>query len=64
MVLELKTDRAGDLEVEDDGPYEPQSKLGISICYVIIPNVHQLDLGRSEKYDNIGEKLHLKVNIV
>lgn len=31
--------------MEDDGPYEPQCKLGISICDVIIPNVHQLDLG-------------------
>lgn len=45
MVKELNTDRGGDLEVEDDGPYKPQRKLGISVCNVIIPNVHQLDLG-------------------
>lgn len=45
MVRELNTDRGGDLEVEDDGPYEPQRKLWISICDIIIPNVHQLDLG-------------------
>lgn len=45
MVKELNTDRGGDLEVEDDGPYKPQGKFGISICDIIIPNVHQLDLG-------------------
>lgn len=45
MVRELNTDRRRNLEVEDDGPYEPQCKLGISICDVIIPNVYQLDLG-------------------
>lgn len=44
MVRELNTDRRGDLEVEDDGPYEPQRKLGISVSDVIIPDVHQLDL--------------------
>lgn len=48
MVKELNTDRGRDLEVEDDGPYEPQRKLGISVCDVIIPNVHQLDLGLAE----------------
>lgn len=45
MVTELNTDRRGNLEVKNDGPYEPQCKLGVSICDVIIPNVHQLDLG-------------------
>lgn len=48
MVKELNTDRGGDLEVEDDSPYEPQRKLGISVCDVIIPDVHQLDLGLAE----------------
>lgn len=48
MVKELNTDRRRNLEVEDDGPNEPQRKLGVSICNVIIPNVHQLDLGLEE----------------
>lgn len=66
MVKELSTDRGGDLEVEDDGPYEPQSKLGISVCNVIIPNVHQLDLGFSERKKNsrIYEEFYLTINII
>lgn len=32
------------LEVKDDGPYQAQGQLGVSICNVIIPDVDQLDL--------------------
>lgn len=32
------------LEVEDDGPYQPQGQLGVSIGYVIVPDIDQFDL--------------------
>lgn len=48
--MEHNTDRAGDLEVEDDGPDQTQGQLRVSICYVIISDVHQLDLGNRHKY--------------
>lgn len=44
MVLKLNTDRMGHLEVEDDGPYETQRQLWVSVSNIIIPDVHQLDL--------------------
>lgn len=44
MVLELNTDRMGHLEVENDGPYETQRQLWVSVSNIIIPDVHQLDL--------------------
>lgn len=44
MVWELNTDRIGDLEVEDDGPYETQCKLRVSVGNIVIPDIHQLDL--------------------
>lgn len=30
--------------MKDDGPYQAQGQLGVSICYVIIPNVYQFHL--------------------
>lgn len=30
--------------MKDDGPYEPQGQLGVSICNVVIPDVDQFDL--------------------
>lgn len=44
MVWELNTDRKGDLEVKDDGPYETQCQLWVSVGNIIIPDIHQLDL--------------------
>lgn len=44
MVWELNTDRIGDLEVQDDGPNETQRQLWVSVCNVIVPDIHQLDL--------------------
>lgn len=44
MVWELNTDRIGDLEVEDDGPYETQCKLRVSVGNIVISDIHQLDL--------------------
>lgn len=44
--MELNTDRAGDLEVEDDGPDQAQRQLGVAVGDVIVPDVHQLDLRR------------------
>ena len=32
------------LEVKDNGPYQPQGQLGVSICNVIIPDVDQFNL--------------------
>lgn len=49
--------------MEDDGPYEPQCQLGISVCDVIIPNVHQLDLGLA-KTNKRGEMNPHSINIV
>lgn len=42
--MEQNTDRAGDLEVKDYCPYQPQDQLGVPVCYVIISDVDQLDL--------------------
>lgn len=50
--MEHNTDRSGDLEMEDDGPYQPQGELGVSICYVIISDVNQLDLRRQKQAKN------------
>lgn len=47
--MEHNTDRSGDLEVEDDGPYQPQGELGVSICDVIISDVNQLNLRRQKQ---------------
>lgn len=50
--MELNTDRAWHLEVQDDGPNKTQRELWVPICNVIIPDVHQLDLrGDTEKGD-------------
>lgn len=43
-MMEHDTDRAGDLEVQDDGPDQAQGQLGVAVCDVIVPDVHQLDL--------------------
>ena len=51
-VMERNTDRAGDLEVEDDGPDQAQRQLGVPICNVIVPDVHQLDLRRQSNTTN------------
>lgn len=32
------------LEVEDDGPDEPQGELGVAICDVIVADIHQFHL--------------------
>lgn len=32
------------LEVKDDGPYQPQGQLGVSICNVVVSDVDQFDL--------------------
>ena len=45
--------------MEDDGPYEPQGELGVSICNVIISDVHQLDLGLDTKKGNIFRDLSI-----
>lgn len=42
--MEHNTDRAGDLEVQDNCPYQPQDQLGVPVCYVIVSDVDQLDL--------------------
>lgn len=52
--MEHNTDRAGDLEVQDNCPYQPQDQLGVPVCYVIISDVDQLDL---RKRDNNGVSL-------
>lgn len=44
--MEHNTDRAGDLEVQDYCPYQPQDQLGVPVCYVIISDVDQLDLSK------------------
>lgn len=56
MVKELNTDRGRNLEMQNDGPYESQRKLGISVCDVIIPYVHQLDLELAEINKTTGFK--------
>lgn len=45
--MEHNTDRAGDLEVQDYRPYQPQDQLGVPVCYVVISDVDQLDLSKS-----------------
>lgn len=48
--MEHNTDRAGDLEVQDYCPYQPQDQLGVPICYVVISDVDQLDLRGKEPW--------------
>lgn len=36
--------RVWHLEVKDYGPYEAEGQLGVAVCNVIIPYIHQLDL--------------------
>lgn len=46
------------LEVEDDGPYQPQGQLGVSIGYVIVPDIDQLDLkGSTYVYQQMNHLL-------
>ena len=51
-MMEHNTDRAGDLEVEDDGPDQAKRQLGVPVCNVIVPDVHQLDLRRRRNKTN------------
>lgn len=46
--MEHNTDRCGDLEVEDDGPYQAQGQLGVSVRNVVVSDVHQLHLRATE----------------
>lgn len=53
--MEHNTDRAGDLEVQDNCPYQPQDQLGVPVCYVIVSDVDQLDLKeRNNSRVNLG----------
>lgn len=53
--MEHNTDRAGDLEVQNNCPYQPQDQLGVPVCYVIVSDVDQLDLReRNNSRVNLG----------
>lgn len=54
--MEHKTDRCGDLEVQDDGPYQAQSQLGVSVRYVVVSDVHQLDLRGNRDHGETSQK--------
>lgn len=52
--MEHNTDRAGDLEVQDNCPYQAQDQLGVPVCYVIISDIDQLDLRERNSRVNLG----------
>lgn len=54
--MEHNTDRCGDLEVQDDGPYQAQSQLGVSVRYVVVSDVHQLDLRGNRDHGETSQK--------
>lgn len=38
--------------MEDDRPYEPQGELGVTVCNVIVANVHQFHLKEKRQGQN------------
>lgn len=43
--------------MEDDGPYQAQSQLGVSVSDVVVSDVHQFDLTKTRQHSEEFERV-------